>query len=227
MNFIEISTIFVQILGAFRCGSCLLVIGVQNPIHSILLLIRVFFLGTFRLFLMQREYYAMLFLIVYVGAIVVLFLFIIRRLELKRINIAMNFRDLFIFRNIIVAFLLLEVLFIVSQTFFDLGFFFYEYFNNNFFEIFIESNFYIDWSKIFQRSDQLHFIGRVLYTEYKVTFIVVAFLLFLSRVGSIVISLQDFSKGKSISEDISFDKKSLQYVKIQDANLQAIRHPQL
>jgi NADH:ubiquinone oxidoreductase subunit 6 (subunit J) len=93
---------------------------------------------------MQREYYAMLFLIVYVGAIVVLFLFIIRRLELKRINIAMNFRDLFIFRNIIVAFLLLEVLFIVSQTFFDLGFFFYEYFNNNFFEIFIESNFYID-----------------------------------------------------------------------------------
>lgn len=139
----------------------------------------------------------------------------------------MNFRDLFVFRNLIVAFLLLEILFIVSQTFFDLGFFFYEYFNNNFFEIFTESNFYIDWSKIFQRSDQIHFIGMVLYTEYKVTFIVVAFLLFLSMVGSIVISLQDFSKGKNIADSIFFDKKSLQYVKIQDANLQAIRHPQL
>ncbi len=67
----------------------------------------------------------------------------------------------------------------------------------------------------------------VLYTEYKVTFIVVAFLLFLSMVGSIVISLQDFSKGKNIADSIFFDKKSLQYVKIQDANLQAIRHPQL
>ena len=81
------STLFVQIIGAFRCGTCLLVIGVQNPIHSILLLIRVFFLGTLLLFFLQREYYARLFLIVYVGAIVVLFLFIIRRLELKRVNV--------------------------------------------------------------------------------------------------------------------------------------------
>ncbi len=114
-----------EILGAFRCGTCILVIGVQNPIHSILLLMRVFFLGTLLLFFLQREYFARLFLIVYVGAIVVLFLFIIRRLELKRVHVSRRLRDLFAYRHIVLAFILFETLLLLSQTFFDLQFFFY------------------------------------------------------------------------------------------------------
>lgn len=111
-------------LGAFRCGSCIFVIGVQNPIHSILLLMRVFFLGTLLLFFLQREYFGRLFLIVYVGAIVVLFLFIIRRLELKRIHVARRLRDLFSYRYLVLGFLILEVLLLLSQNFFDLQYFF-------------------------------------------------------------------------------------------------------
>jgi len=42
-------------LGAFRCGTCILVIGAQNPVHSILLLIRVFFLGTLLLFFFKEN----------------------------------------------------------------------------------------------------------------------------------------------------------------------------
>jgi NADH:ubiquinone oxidoreductase subunit 6 (subunit J) len=138
------STLFVQIIGAFRCGTCFLVIGVRNPIHSILLLIRVFFLGTLLLFILQREYYAMLFLIVYVGAIVVLFLFIIRRLELKRVNMSRRLFDLFSFRHIILSFILLEVLVLLSQDFFDVTSFISS--NKSVIESsnFIESNNYID-----------------------------------------------------------------------------------
>lgn len=110
-------------LGAFRCGSCILVIGVQNPMHSILLLIRVFFLGTLLLFFIQREYFARLFLIVYVGAIVVLFLFIIRRLELKRVHVSRRLRDLFSYRHTILGFFLIEVLLLTSHSFFDLQYF--------------------------------------------------------------------------------------------------------
>ena len=140
------STLLIQIIGAFRCGTCLLVIGVQNPIHSILLLIRVFFLGTLLLFFLQREYYARLFLIVYVGAIVVLFLFIIRMLELKRVNVSRRLRDLFVFRHVVLGFLLLEVLFLVSYEFFDVGVFL----RSGTFPIgqqrayFVESNSYLD-----------------------------------------------------------------------------------
>ena len=118
MNTVQL---LAESLGAFRCGSCILVMGVQNPIHSILLLIRVFFLGTLLLFFLQREYFARLFLIVYVGAIVVLFLFIMRRLELKRVHVSRRLRDLFSFRYLVFGFLVLEVFFLLSQNFFELS----------------------------------------------------------------------------------------------------------
>ena len=82
---------FINITIAFILGRSTLVFLVINPIHSILSLIGVFFLGTCLLFFIQIEYYARLFLIVYVGAIVVLFLFIIRILELKLVNISQAF----------------------------------------------------------------------------------------------------------------------------------------
>lgn len=109
------------ILSSFICGTCLLIIGTANPIHAILLLIRVFFIGTILLFCLQIEYYAMLFLIVYVGAIVVLFLFIIRRLELKRVNVSTRLGDLFAFRHLILLCLILQMFFFLSSQFFDLN----------------------------------------------------------------------------------------------------------
>ena len=121
MSLFSSSPLLLNLLGAFRCGTALLAIGVQNPVHSLLLLIRVFLLGTLLLFLLQREYFAILFLIVYVGAIVVLFLFLIRRLELKRVNTARRFRDLFARRHRVRGLLILEVLLLVSADAFDLA----------------------------------------------------------------------------------------------------------
>ena len=113
-----------SILTSFMCGICLLVIGTANPIHAILLLIRIFFLGTIMLFCLQIEYYAMLFLIVYVGAIVVLFLFIIRMLELKMVNASRRISDLFSFRHLILVCLVFQVFYFISAQFFDLTAFF-------------------------------------------------------------------------------------------------------
>ncbi len=214
------STIFVQIIGAFRGGTCLLVIGAQNPIHSILFLIRVFFLGTLLLFSLQREYYARLFLIVYVGAIVVLFLFIIRRLELKRVNISRRFRDLFSFRHRVLAFLFLEILFLVSQNFFDLTAFLYPVSGLEDVSTFTEANNYLDWSKLLQRTDHLRALGGLLYTEYKVTIILASLLLFLSRVGALAVTLFLPS-----STSTGFKVQEVPVRKRQDANYQASRHP--
>ena len=74
------------------------------------MLILVFLLGCLMLFMLQMEYFALLFVIVYVGAIVVLFLFIVMMLEIKMINTAERFRDLFSYRSLIIAFFLLEIL---------------------------------------------------------------------------------------------------------------------
>ena len=213
-----LSLYYLQILGAFISGTCLLVSGVQNPIHSILLLIRVFFIGTLFLFFLQREYYARLFLIVYVGAIVVLFLFIIRILELKRINVANRFKDLFIFRYIILIFFCIEIFFLISQNFFDLtSFRSIEFFKLNSFFIFTEGNEYFDWSKLIQPTDQLRSLGGLLYNEYKITVIIASLLLFLSMVGALAIT--------RFFPEKTFKRHSYFNIKMQDPNIQTRRHP--
>lgn len=74
------------LLLAFCCLSLvcgLLVIISKNPIHSILYLILVFCNVTFVMIILNVEFIAITFLIVYVGAIAVLFLFVVMMLNIK------------------------------------------------------------------------------------------------------------------------------------------------
>jgi NADH-quinone oxidoreductase subunit J len=207
--------LFYSILGSFMCGTCFLVVATPNPIHSILLLIRVFFRGTILLFCLQMEYYARLFLIVYVGAIVVLFLFIIRRLELKRVNITTSLTDLFSFRHIILFGLFRQILFFITSIFFDLSQFVSLITDKS--AYLVEANQYRDWSKLISRPDQLRALGAILYTEYKVTIILASLLLFLSRVGALAVTLF-FPKNQFSLDEINSRK-------LQDVNNQVMRHP--
>ncbi len=112
---------FSSFLSAFLFGNCILIVGVKNPIHSILLLIVVFFIGSILFFILHVEYFALLFLIVYVGAIVVLFLFIVMMLEIKMINFSERMKDLFSFKNLILAFFLVEVLNFTNEEFLNIS----------------------------------------------------------------------------------------------------------
>lgn len=181
-----LSALLLHLLGSFRGGSCLLVIAAQNPIHSLLLLIRLFLLGTLLLFTLQREYFALLFLLVYVGAIVVLFLFVIRRLELKRVNTTRRLRDLLSYRHLAVALLLLEALLLLSQDSFDLAPFLSEIHN---FPVPSERNGYRDRSTLLHRTDSLRGLGGLLYTEYAPALLIAALLLTVARVGAILLTL--------------------------------------
>jgi NADH:ubiquinone oxidoreductase subunit 6 (subunit J) len=61
----------------------LLVVSSYNPIHSLFFLILVFIFSSFVFFFCQLEFFALIFLIIYIGAILVLFLFVIMMLNLK------------------------------------------------------------------------------------------------------------------------------------------------
>lgn len=113
-------TNFTSYLTSFIFGAASIVISGVSAIHSILTLIAVFFLGTVMLFSLQVEYFGLLFLIVYVGAIVVLFLFIVMMLEIKTINLSERLNDVFSFRNIILGLFLLEIVIATNQDFSEL-----------------------------------------------------------------------------------------------------------
>ena len=172
----------------------------------------VIFIGSVLLFSLSLEYFGLLFLIVYVGAIVVLFLFVVRILEIKIVNTSTSFQELFSARSLIIPFVLFLVLTSVAD----------EYLSampaRNFlskagsFEAqeFQHSNLYVNYSVLIHISDQLRGLGALLFTEYKLTLIITGVLLFLAIVGAIVLSL---------------DSSIISAIKTQDANNQAMRNP--
>ena len=63
--------------------SGVMVIQARNPVYSVLFLILVFFNAAGLLVLLGLDFFAMIFLVVYVGAIAVLFLFVVMMLNIK------------------------------------------------------------------------------------------------------------------------------------------------
>ncbi|PWC86705.1 NADH:ubiquinone oxidoreductase subunit J [Azospirillum sp. TSH100] len=75
------------VFAALLVASGVMVISARNPVHSVLFLILAFFQAAGLCLLMGAEFIAMILVIVYVGAVAVLFLFVVMMLDI-------NFREL-------------------------------------------------------------------------------------------------------------------------------------
>ena len=78
-----IHTLLLDLFGSIALISAAMVIVSKNPIHSVIFLILVFCNTAGLLTLLKIEFIAMMFLIIYVGAIAVLFLFVVMMLNIK------------------------------------------------------------------------------------------------------------------------------------------------
>ena len=72
----NIEALLFYIFSSIAVVSAIMVISSRNPVHSVLFLVLVFCNSAGLLILLETEFLAMLFLVVYVGAIAVLFLFV-------------------------------------------------------------------------------------------------------------------------------------------------------
>jgi NADH-quinone oxidoreductase subunit J len=69
------------VLAIATIGAGLLVVSARNPVHSVLFLIGAFFSAAGLFVLLGAEFLAMLLVVVYVGAVAVLFLFVVMMLD--------------------------------------------------------------------------------------------------------------------------------------------------
>jgi NADH-quinone oxidoreductase subunit J len=76
-----LQAIAFYVLAAVTLGSGLLVITARNPVHSVLFLIAAFFSAAGLFVLLGAEFLAMILVVVYVGAVAVLFLFVVMMLD--------------------------------------------------------------------------------------------------------------------------------------------------
>jgi NADH-quinone oxidoreductase subunit J len=74
-------TIFFYLFSAVMIASAFMVIASRNPVHSVLFLILAFFNAAGLFVLLGAEFLAMILVVVYVGAVAVLFLFVVMMLD--------------------------------------------------------------------------------------------------------------------------------------------------
>ena len=91
-----------------------LVISARNPVHSVLFLILAFFNSAALFVLMGAEFLAMILVVVYVGAVAVLFLFVVMMLDVNFVQLREGFLQYLPVGALIGLVLLVELLVVVG-----------------------------------------------------------------------------------------------------------------
>ncbi len=95
-------------------ASGVMVISSKNPVHSVLFLILAFFNAAGLFVLLGAEFLAMLLVVVYVGAVAVLFLFVVMMLDINYAELRQGFLQYLPMGGLVGLILLIEILAIVG-----------------------------------------------------------------------------------------------------------------
>jgi NADH-quinone oxidoreductase subunit J len=109
-----IATIAFYLFATLTIAPAVAVIFARNPVHSVLWLILAFFNAAGLMLLLGAEFIAMLVVIVYVGAVAVLFLFVVMMLDIDFAQLRSGFTRNLPFGIIIALVLLAEIIIAVS-----------------------------------------------------------------------------------------------------------------
>jgi NADH-quinone oxidoreductase subunit J len=171
-------SILFYLFGAITLLSAIMVISSRNPVHSVLFLILSFCGSSGLLILLEAEFMAMIFIVVYVGAIAVLFLFVVMMLNIKISEVIDEIYQYLQVGGLIGIIFLLEVFIIVD---------------NDFVPLLSDGNMpsaYVDWSGQIDNVTNLSSLGQVLYTHYALAFLMAGIILLVAMIGAIVLTMQ-------------------------------------
>ena len=164
--------------------SALMVISARNPVHSVLFLILSFVNASGLFVLLGAEFLAMILVVVYVGAVAVLFLFVVMMLDINFVKLREGFLQYLPFGALLGIVLIIElgILFLTRS------------FSENSLSQFVES-------PVMNEVENTKLIGQVLYTDYFYLFQISGLILLVAMVGSITLTLRD--RGQVKRQDIS------------------------
>ena len=154
--------------------SALMVISARNPVHSVLFLILSFVNASGLFVLLGAEFLAMILVVVYVGAVAVLFLFVVMMLDINFVKLREGFLQYLPFGALLGIVLIIElgILFLTKS------------FSENSLSKFVEL-------PIMNEVENTKLIGQVLYTNYFYLFQISGLILLVAMVGSITLTLRD------------------------------------
>lgn len=164
-------TFFFYLFAILSILSAVCVISVKNPVHAVLFLIFTFVNSAVLFILLGAEFIAMMILIVYIGAVAVLFLFVVMMLDIDYVRLRQGFAKHLTFSATLCGVFFLILSFVIRRSASNI------------------SNF-VNYS-----ANNVKAIGNLLYTDYMYAFHLSGILLLVAIVGAIALTLQDKKKG--------------------------------
>jgi len=166
-----LQAIAFYLLSAVMLGSALLVISARNPVHSVLFLITSFFTAAGLFVLLGAEFLAMLLIVVYVGAVAVLFLFVVMMLDVDFGSLRTGFARYLPIGGVVAIVLLVEMALVAGA---------------------VAKRGASAGMSIAAPTDvtNAEAIGRVLYTDYIYFFQAAGIALLIAMIGAIVLTLR-------------------------------------
>jgi NADH-quinone oxidoreductase subunit J len=176
------------LFAAITVGSAVMVISARNPVHSVLWLILAFFNSAGLFVLMGAEFLAMILVVVYVGAVAVLFLFVVMMLDINIAEMREGFLQYLPIGALIGLVLLVELILVLGT-----------------------------WAIAPEATAQARVpippvswvtnteaLGRVMYTDYIYLFQAAGLVLLIAMVGAIVLTLRQREgvRRQSIAEQV-------------------------
>lgn len=162
-----ITSLFFYLFAAITIASGLMVITARNPVHAVLFLILAFFNAAGLFVLMGAEFLAMLLVVVYVGAVAVLFLFVVMMLDIDYANMREGFQRHLPLGLIVGGVLLVELLVIFSGPGTTIGV-----------------------AEVDLTRSNTAQIGDVIYTEYLYLFQLAGMILLVAMIGAITLTMR-------------------------------------
>ena len=110
-----VQAIMFYVFAALAVASGVLVVSSRNPVHSVLFLIAAFFNAAGLFVLIGAEFLAMILVIVYVGAVAVLFLFVVMMLDIDFAQLRSGFVRYFPIGALVGFILLVELVLVIGS----------------------------------------------------------------------------------------------------------------
>ncbi len=166
-----LETAFFNLFAGLSILSGMGVVLARNTMHSVMFLILCFFNTAGLFFLLDAEFIGVILILIYVGAVMVLFMFVIMMLEVNVAKLREGFLQYLPLGSMIAAILLIEFIAASSSGVFADGAM-------------------ATAAHLGQEVNNTKEIGKVLYTQYLLGFEVAAIILLVALVGAIVLTIR-------------------------------------
>lgn len=175
----EFRSFVFYFLSAILLFASLRVITSRNPVHAALFLVLAFFTASGVWVLLQAEFLAISLVLVYVGAVMVLFLFVVMLLDINLDRLREGFWSYLPLGLVIALVMVLEMGLILGGTYFDV----------------LETNV----QQTTAGESNVQAIGRLIFTDYVYPFELASVILLVAIVAAVALTLRGKRKTKSVS----------------------------